>query len=315
MVTDDSLLRGSTLLQQMFQRGVRISAITAKDKLRKILGHGLKGAICFSAERAADCTLDENGIEDVENWLGQPAPSQYSGELSLFVLDAGIKLLQEKRSDFLYLTLSDYIQHKHAPGSKEADNFMRAIDDRLQKLASLTPVIGVTGDHGMSQKSNPSGEPNVLFLEEAINDKFGSGECQVICPITDPFVRHHGALGSFVRVYLRGLTNLAPILSFCKSLPEVEEALSREEAAKKYEMPFDREADIVVISKAHAVVGSKPSDHDLSNVQDHPLRSHGGLSEQDIPVIMSKRVNDANAAQAKSWRNYDIFDLVLNWSS
>lgn len=66
MITDDSLLRGSTLLEQMFQRGVRVGAITAKDKLRKILGHGLKGAICFSAERAAECTLDENGIEYVE---------------------------------------------------------------------------------------------------------------------------------------------------------------------------------------------------------------------------------------------------------
>lgn len=314
MITDDSLLRGSTLLEQMFQRGVRIGAITAKDKLRKILGHGLKGAICFSAERAADCTLEENGIEDVEEWLGQPAPSQYSGELSLFVLDAGIKLLQEKRSDFLYLTLSDYIQHKYAPGSKEADDFMGAIDARLQKLTELAPVVGVTGDHGMNQKSNESGEPNVIFLEEALNANFGPDASRVICPITDPFVRHHGALGSFVRVYLKDISKLEPMLSFCKSLPEIEEALSREDAAEKYEMPLDREADIVVISKSHAVMGSKEADHDLSQLKDHPLRSHGGLSEQDIPVLMSKQV-DTELASGKSWRNYDIFDLVLNWSA
>ncbi|KAJ5914755.1 hypothetical protein N7504_003638 [Penicillium tannophilum] len=314
MITDDSLLRGSTLLEQMFQRGVRIGAITAKDKLRKILGHGLKGAISFSAERAADCTLEENGIEDVEKWLGQPAPSQYSGELSLFVLDAGIKLLQEKRSDFLYLTLSDYIQHKHAPGSKEADDFMGAIDERMQKLTELAPVVGVTGDHGMNQKSNESGEPNVIFLEEALNANFGPDASRVICPITDPFVRHHGALGSFVRVYLKDISKLESMLSFCKSLPEIEEALSREDAAEKYEMPLDREADIVVISKSHAVMGSKKADHDLSQLKDHPLRSHGGLSEQDVPVLMSKPV-DTELASGKSWRNYDIFDLVLNWSA
>ena len=315
MICDDSLLRGSTLLEQMFQRGVRVGAITAKDKLRKILGHGLQGAICFSAEKAADCTLEENGIEDVEEWLGQPAPSQYSGELSLFVLDAGIKLLQEGRSDFLYLTLSDFIQHKRAPGSKEADDFMHAIDSRMQKLVSMAPNVGVTGDHGMSQKSNELGEPNVLFLEEVLNANFGPEATRVICPITDPFVRHHGALGSFVRVYVKDLANLQSMLGFCQSLPEVEEALSREYASRKYEMPFDREADIVVISKPHIVMGSKEADHDLSKVKDHPLRSHGGLSEQEIPVLTSKPVSDKAAALEKSWRNYDVFDLVLNWLS
>lgn len=71
MICDDSLLRGSTLFEQMSQRGVRVAAVTAKDKLRKILAHGLKdGAVCFSAEKAAECTLAENGITDVEQWVG-----------------------------------------------------------------------------------------------------------------------------------------------------------------------------------------------------------------------------------------------------
>ncbi|KAE8553237.1 hypothetical protein EYB25_004619 [Talaromyces marneffei] len=132
MIMDGSLLRGSTILEQMSCRGVRVAAVTAKDKLRKILAHGLKDAICFSAERAGECTLEENGIENVEKWIGRAASSQYSGDLSLFVLDAGIKLLEEGKSDFLYLTLSDYIQHKYPPESKEANEFMAAIDTRLQ---------------------------------------------------------------------------------------------------------------------------------------------------------------------------------------
>ncbi|OGE58588.1 hypothetical protein PENARI_c001G08117 [Penicillium arizonense] len=291
MVTDDSLLRGSTLLEQMFQRGVRIAAITAKDKLRKILAYGLKGSICFSSEKAAECTLEENGITDVEKWLGQTAPSQYSGDLSLFVLDAG---------------------HKHAPGSNEADEFMGAIDERLQKLAASASIIGVTGDHGMSQKSNQAGEPNVLFLEEVLNSKFGPDASRVICPITDPFVRHHGALGSFVRVYLKDITLLDGMALFCQSLPEVEISLSGRDAAQKYEMPLDREGDIVVISKINVVIGSTKANHDLSNLKDHPLRSHGGLSEQDIPVIMSKPLSNTNTGVTKGWRNCDIFDLVLN---
>jgi phosphonoacetate hydrolase len=300
MITDDSLLRGSTLLELMFQRGVRVAAITAKDKLRKILAHNLKGAICFSSEKAAECTLEENGIADVQQWLGRPAPSQYSADLSLFALDAGIKLLEEQRSDFLYLTLSDYIQHKHEPGSKEADEFMGAVDERLQSLASLAPVIGVTGDHGMSRKSNKKGEPNVLFLEEVLNAKFGPNACRVICPITDPFVRHHGALGSFVRVYLKDLTQLDLMVEYCKSQPEIDVALSGQEAARIYEMPLDREGDIVVISTPFAVIGSSAANHDLSKLKDHPLRSHGGLIEQEVPIIMSKLVNDPSGFKAKT---------------
>ncbi|KAL2872002.1 alkaline-phosphatase-like protein [Aspergillus lucknowensis] len=314
MITDDSLLRGSTLLQKMSERGVRVAAITAKDKLRKILAHGLQSpAICFSAERAADCTLEENGITDVEKWLGRSAPSQYSGDLSLFVLDVGVKLLQEGRSDFFYLTLSDYIQHKHAPGDKEVDEFMHAIDERLAQMINLGATVGVTGDHGMGAKSTADGEPNVLFLEDVLNDRFGSNATRVICPITDPFVRHHGALGSFVRVYLKDITQLESIIQACQSQPEVESALSREDAAREYETPFDREADIVVISTPNTVIGSSKAKHDLSQVRDHPLRSHGGRSEQDVPVILSRPVIDLKIADARSWRNYDIFDLALNW--
>ncbi|KAB8213565.1 alkaline-phosphatase-like protein [Aspergillus novoparasiticus] len=313
MICDDSLLRGSTLLEQMSQRGVRVAAITAKDKLRKILAHGLNGdAVCFSAEKGAECTLAENGIVDVEQWLGRPAPSQYSADLSLYVLDAGIKLLQEDKSDFLYLTLSDYVQHKHGPGSPEADDFMKAIDDRLAKLAVMA-IVGVTGDHGMSRKANDAGEPNVLFLEDVLNAKFGENAARVICPITDPFVRHHGALGSFVRVYLRDQNLLESVLAFCQALPETEVALSREDAARKYDMPLDREGDIVVISTSSTVIGSCESEHDLSTVKDFPLRSHGGLSEQAVPVIMSREVKDVQAASLRAWENYDVFDLVLNW--
>ncbi|KAL4886557.1 alkaline-phosphatase-like protein [Aspergillus karnatakaensis] len=315
MITDDTLLRGDTLLQKLSERGVRVAAITAKDKLRKILAHGLqRPAICFSAERAADCTLEENGIKNVENWLGRRAPSQYSADLSFFVLDAGVKLLQEARSDFLYLTLSDYIQHKHEPGSKEADEFMQAIDNQLGQIVSRGVTVAVTGDHGMSAKSTFDRQPNVLFLEDVLNKKFGAGSARVICPITDPFVRHHGALGSFVRVYLRDLAQLEAMLAVCRSLPEVEIALNREDAARKYEIPFDREADIVVISTAHTVIGSGRAKHDLSKVRDHPLRSHGGLSEQSVPVLL-RPARVPRSAEHRSWRNYDIFDLALNWSS
>jgi phosphonoacetate hydrolase len=310
MITDDKLLRGSTILQLMSKRGVRVAAVTAKDKLRALLRHDLdEGSICFSAEKVSSCTLQQNGIENVEDWLGQKQPSQYSGTLSLYVLDAGIKLLQEDKSDLFFLTLSDYVQHKHAPGEKESDQFFSALDARIGKLLELGAQVVVTGDHGMSDKTKPDGTPNVLFLEDAINQRFGAGAARIICPITDPFVKHHGALGSFVRVYVKDESQVAGITEYCKGLPEVEAAMQSEEAAGRFELCLDREGDLIVIARKDTVIGSRKDEHDLSNINDHRLRSHGGLSEQAIPLLMSRPARDVSRRQ---WRNFDAFDLLLN---
>lgn len=318
MVLDDTLLRGSTILEQLARRGITIAAITAKDKLRAIINHGLdpaQGHISFSAQNADSCTMEVNGIENVEKWLGLPTPSQYSGELSLFVLDAGVKLLEEKRADLYYLTLSDFVQHKHAPGSKEANAFMAAIDKRIGQLVELGAVVAVTGDHGMSDKSNEDGSPNVLFLETELSKKFGDGFARVICPITDPFVRHHGALGSFVRVHIdpkqAASVSRQEVVEFISSLPQVMVALEGPAAAERFEMPADREADVVVVSTKNSVIGSRQEEHDFANLKGHRLRSHGGLSEQEIPLLRSVATESSYGQQ--QWHNYDIFDLLLNY--
>lgn len=295
-----------------------MAAITAKDKLRRILGHGLNpaadGSICFSSEKAGSCSLAENGIEDVEAWVGRKAPSQYSGDLSLFVLDAGVKLLEEKRADLFYLTLSDYVQHKHAPGAAASNEFLVALDKRLGRLVEGGAVVAVTGDHGMSAKAGSGGSPNIVFLEDLLIDKWGPRCARVICPITDPFVKHHGALGSFVRVHVKKERDVKDMIDFAKSISEFELVLDGPAAAKELELPPDREGDFVVVSRENTVIGSRKDEHDLSTVMDHPLRSHGGLSEQHIPLVLSRPVSNLQAASAKAdWRNYDAFDLVLNW--
>ena len=317
MVLDDSTMRGSTILERMGNAGVRVAAVTAKDKLRRIINHGLKpenGAICFSAQNANECTLAEHGIADVEKWLGRPAPEQYSADLSLFVLDAGVKLLAEKRADLFYLTLSDYVQHKHAPGSLEADEFMQAIDTRLGQLEDLGAKVAVTGDHGMSAKAKTDGKPSVLFLGDFLNEKWPDADVRVICPIADPFVKHHGALGGFVRVHIMNdsFKGVKDMIQACRELPEVEVCCSGKEAASRYEMPEDREGDFIAIAKDNAVIGSTKEKHDLSQLGDIKLRSHGGLSEQEIPLIMSEALEDGTIDGGKPWRNFDIFYLVLN---
>ncbi|KAK7958232.1 hypothetical protein PG988_013080 [Apiospora saccharicola] len=301
MVVDDSLLRGSTIL----------------DKLRRILGHGLAegdGSICWSSQCASEEILAWLGKEGDDGAVAAP-PSQYSAELSLLVLDAGVKILEERRGDLLYLTLSDWVQHKHAPGSPVANEFMSAIDARLGRMVDLGAVVAVTGDHGMNDKCDEGGRPNILFVQDELENKFGPGCARVICPITDPFVKHHGALGSFVRVHVseaRG-ADIKDMVKFCKGFAEVDMILPKEEAARVFEMPEDREGDFVIVSNKNAVVGSKATEHDLSSLEGHRLRSHGGLSEQKVPLLMSKPAQSSEDIATKRWRNFDIFDLILNY--
>jgi phosphonoacetate hydrolase len=229
------------------------------------------------------------------------------------VLDAGLKLLQEDRADLFYLTLSDFIQHKHAPGSAESNEFLRKLDDRLRRFEAAGAIVAVTADHGMSAKTGEDGKPNVLFVEDFLTSKWPGAGARVICPIADPFVKHHGALGGFVRVHLtKSNDQVDEMIRACRHLPQVETALSGEEAACRYDMPLEREGDLVVISKSNAVLGAKRRDHDLSQLGEHHLRSHGGLSEQAVPLFMSVPRKCGADTAAHELRNLDIFELVLN---
>src|SRR5215471_14651826 len=266
MTTDDRLMRSETILALMAAAGVKTAAITAKDKLRKLLGRNLHG-ICFSSECA------DAGIEAM---VGRVKPDMYSADLSLFVLDAGRALLERGAAELLYLSLSDYVQHAYAPGHPEADAFHRAIDDRVRRFVELGAVVGLVADHGMNDKALPDGTPHVIFLEDVLNERYGARAVRVICPITDPFVRHHGALGSFVRVYVRKGAELATLMAASAAIPGVALVVDGAEAARRFEMPLDREADFVVLGDHNTAIGASRAEHDLSDLAGHRLRSHGG---------------------------------------
>jgi phosphonoacetate hydrolase len=304
MMTDESLMRSETILALVARAGVKTAAVTAKDKLRKLLGRNLDG-ICCSSECAGP---------EIEALVGRKKPDMYSADLSLFVLDAGVALLERGIARLLYLSLSDYVQHAYAPGSPEADAFNRAIDDRVRRFVELGAVVGLVADHGMNDKALPNGQPNVIFLEDELNDRFGAGAVRVICPITDPFVRHHGALGSFVRVYAKDATQIPALMGASEEMPGVDLVLDAANAAQRFELPLDREGDFIVLGDANTAIGAARGEHDLSGLAGHRLRSHGGLGEQRVPFILSRPLTRdyRDIAAARRLRNYDIFDFVLN---
>jgi phosphonoacetate hydrolase len=319
-MTGPELLRGDTILSQFANAGAKVVSITAKDKLRKQLGKNLdvsRGNISFSSEFAGKCTLKENGIENVLELVGMPQPDMYSMELSLFVLEAGIRLLEKNRPDLLYLSLTDFVQHKYAPEEAEAKRFYQALDACFGRLAGLGALVALTADHGMNDKSDAAGKPNVIWLQDILDAKFGKGDTRVICPITDAFVAHHGALGGFVRVWCTGKATPAQVIDAIKGMEGLESVLDKRTACQVHELPADREADVVVISTANVCIGASAKDHDLSGLEGHRLRTHGGVSEAKVPFILSAPLNDEYKLKAgvSTLKSYQIFEYALNGAS
>jgi phosphonoacetate hydrolase len=309
MMNDPAYLRAGTLLAAAAQAGAAVAVVTAKDKLRRLLGWQLKG-ICFSAEKADTVTLADNGIADVLDLVGLPVPDVYSAGLSEFVFAAGVRLAETRKLDLMYLSTTDYIQHKWAPGTQGANDFYAMMDRYLAQLDALGWVIGLTADHGMNAKHNPqTGEPNVIYLQDVMDEWLGARKARVILPITDPYVVHHGALGSFATIYLPHDVNVRQVIERIGGLDGVEVVLDNRAACERFELPNDRVGDIVVVSKRDVVLGTRRDEHDLSGLT-VPLRSHGGISEQEVPLIFNRHLQ--GLTDGKRLRNFDVFDLALN---
>src|ERR1700688_768306 len=110
-------------------------------------------------------------------------------------MEIGLAVHRRVGLDLLYVSLTDYVQHKQAPGGEMADRFFRRFDEVLAEYVHEGFLIGITADHGMNAK------PRIIYLEDVLA-AHGIPDHRVVLPITDPYVVHHGALGSFAWVHL-----------------------------------------------------------------------------------------------------------------
>lgn len=343
LMNDKRFLRAPSIFAAAADAGLRVAVVTAKDKLRRLLGAGLvedgpaldgSGAIaspsgtgiCFSAEKADQATVEENGIGDVLDLVGLPLPDVYSAELSEFALAAGVEILANRGADLMYLSLTDYIQHKHAPGTETANDFYAMIDRYAGRLAELGAIVVLTADHGMSAKTDPSGEPQVIFIEDEVRRILGLPEAdslageqddlRVILPITDPYTVHHGALGSFASVYLPDGADHETTAKELAQLDGIAEVSPREDACARYSLPPDRVGDLIVLAEAGTALGRYASWHDLTGL-DAPLRSHGALGELQIPFMINRSLPepeplDEPYGAPASVHNYDAFWIATS---
>ena len=311
MMNSAEYLRAETILAAAANAGRKVAVVTAKEKLRDILSHKMKG-IAISAEKANQARKETHGVENVEQVVGYPTPAIYSADASLFVLRSGVAFIEKGLADFLYLSLTDYMQHTYSPEKEESLAFYEAMDTEIGKLLQLGAIVGATADHGMNAKVKADGKPNVLFVEDMLEEKFGQNGFRVICPITDPYVKHHGALGSYVVVHVNDKSKINEIKNWLSVQPGITEVYDKSTAVRVLEQPEDRIGDLVILSGRDVVVGRRPQYHDLSAL-DGTLRSHGGRYEEMVPMVLSQPLNQTYKMKAAGDpRNFDIFDFTIN---
>ena len=300
MMNDAAFLRAETILESFSRTGGRVAVVTAKDKLRRLLGHGIDtplspGGVCVSTEARGSRHIDV-----------------YSAALSEETLAEGVRLLESATPDLMYLSTSDYVQHKYEPGDEAANRFYAAVDRLLAAIDRTGAMLVVTADHGMRAKADETGVPRAVFLQDTLEEWLGAGAARVILPITDPYVLHHGSLGSCAMVYLTsapGKVDAVDIARRIAGMKGIDLAVPHDEACERFELPADRTGDLVVFADGETVIGTRPADHDLSAL-DAPLRSHGGRSEQLVPMLANRAID---IPASRHLRNFDAFDIALNY--
>jgi len=299
-LTDPADLRAETIPNAFHAAGVPTLVVTVKDKLRRLLA--APGVPCVSVEKA-ELHAVPSGIE-LRELIERPVPGVYEWDCSPYALELALVLAQRLGSELTYVSLTDYVQHAHAPGSAVSDAYLAYVDQLVGAYLDAGFDVGLVADHGMNDKAGPDGSPNVRYLADELDGVVR--DAQIVLPITDPHVIHHAALGSCAWVYAPApeREQAADLLS---ALPGVEDVLERDRAARLLALPPDRIGDLVVLADRSTVLGRRDGEHDLSALVGR-LRSHGGRHEQAVPLLLSVPLR----RKGRGCTNADVHDLLLN---
>lgn len=319
IISSPEHIRCKNILQGFYEAGVKTASITTKDKLRHMLSIGeginISAEVAHKFERLGAREMIKNSIERTkksgllerinEKWM-------YSEESSAFSLDLGINLLRGKGEyipEVMYISLTDYIPHRHAPGTKTANRYIKCIDEKINALDKMGCVVGITADHGMGAKHNSLGEPNAIWLKDILEQN-KIKNYNILLPITDKYLGHHSCLGGCAWIYFKGQGEALKAYEILEETRGIEEVLFNNEAAIKYDLPGELIGDIFLLADKDGVLGSTRKEH--CNIPEG-LRSHGGIHEQKVPFIINKSLNrEYSLKKNKGLRNFNIFEYALN---
>lgn len=254
-------IQKETMFQRATSQGARSLLVTAKDKLRRLLGDG--ATLSVSSEQPPDWVV---------KGVGEPPPI-YSVDVNQWVVNAAKFIMGREQFDLAYVTTTDYAMHTYAPEEPESQRHIKILDEAIGKLVESIPQVQVliTADHGMSAKDT------MINLPEVLSSHGIKGRAVPI--IKDMYTVHHSNLGGCIYVYLEP-GDLDRAVEIMKQLDGVDDALPRQDAARRFKLMPQRIGDVMVLGSPGVVFG------DSQEVDLPPnLRSHGSLHEDRVPII------------------------------
>lgn len=266
METADLLL-SPTIFERAAKQGVASALLSSKKKSVALLSRGT--SLQLAAEAPSEEWIDRLG----------PAPDIYSPEINHWLLKAGIYLLQnEPKYQLVYIHTTDYPMHTWSPEEKQSRDHLQTLDTLLEQLHRAAPnaAILLTADHGMNHKTR------CWDLEKALQNRQTPIKIAISAE-RDKYLKHHRGFGGTSYVYLKRKQDEERVRNLCKQLEGVEEVLTREEAARKFQTMPSRIGDLVVIGDKDTVFGTLESE--IESLPEH-YRSHGSLHEATVPLLV-----------------------------
>ena len=261
-VESGGFICSDTIFAQCRRNGGRSLLAASKDKLRRLLGDDT--ALAFSSEQPTPASIAAAGTP----------PDIYSLEVNRWTIDAARAALLAEHYDLAFIATTDYAMHTYGPQHPESARHIALLDDALGRLAADLPNLQllITADHGMSDKRRMLHLPGILAPH-------GIG-AQAVPVIKDRYVVHHSNLGGSIYVHLADPAAQDDAIAILRATPGVEDALTRADAAARYQLMDNRIGDILVTGAADVVFGN-PAEVTLPP----NLRSHGSAHEQAVPII------------------------------
>jgi phosphonoacetate hydrolase len=290
-IESPDFIRSDTILNLMHQKGATTALLTVKGKVLEVFGKGVD--FCISVQNPDDILV---------RCLDLPLPPPVGSlEANGWILEACYRLLKKNNPDVVYCTTNDYMMHNYAPDTEEAIKQMQEIDAWIGEIYDLdhSREIYITADHGMSKKTH-------LVNLQAVMDRNGY---EVVChpPIKDRYIENHiYQEGGVLYLYFRNDHDekKEEILKFLGEAPYVEEICSKEEAAKRYNLPEDNIGDYMVLAAKDCAFGEIEGEE----MSTEKVRTHGSLYERAIPLVA------VNASEAPEKYQYsrDIVKILMD---
>ena len=286
-------------------RGSAALCVTAKDKLRRLLATG--GVPSFSAERAHEQALPDGRA--VHRLVGAPAQASTTGSSRPYTVDLATRAVARELGSRLAVRIADGLRPAQGPARGGAQRPLlpgdgralgAALGRRLRRRAG-TPTTAC------ARRRCPTAA-DVRSLDDALRAA-GIASSQTVLPITDPYVVHHAALGSFAWVHVDARPNATRRARRWPGSGRGRGACSPPTRRRgSIEQPEDRIGDLVRARRRRDGARHRRGARPLA--VGSTLRSHGGLHERTVPLIVCSPLGDG--ALPGDLGNRDLHDLLLN---